>query len=171
MDNMIADHRHLVIINKSIDKKGILINHLLIANKKVTMKRSIALVTSLFFTVIVIAQNETPPKPPSAEERLKHFTERLDKEMNLSGEQKQRVLVTYKEFFAKMDQLHAKYPPPPPPPPPPAEMKEQMDKLVAEKDSKLQGVLSEEQFRKLKQLDEMHHKGRGMPPPPPPAKL
>ena len=134
------------------------------------MKKQFLVMAAVLITTVSIAQKNESPKPPSAEDRLKHFTEMLDKELTLSAEKKQKVLTTYKDFFAKMDQLHAKYPPPPPPPPPPAEVKDAMDKLVAEKDSKLQGVLTADQFKKLKEMEEKRHGKHGgdMPPPPPP---
>ena len=135
------------------------------------MKKNIALLASLFFASVVMAQQPDAPKPPSVEDRLKHFTENLDKEMTLSNEQKQKVVAAYKVFFGKMDELRAKNPPPPPPPPPPPAIKEEMDKLVADRDSKLQAVLSAEQFKTLKEMEKKRHMGphHEMPPPPPPA--
>ena len=133
------------------------------------MKKTIVLLASLFFASVVMAQQPDAPKPPSVEDRLKHFTENLDKEMTLSNEKKQKVVAAYKVFFGKMDELRAKNPPPPPPPPP--AIKEEMDKLVADRDSKLQAVLSAEQFKTLKEMEKKRHMGplHEMLPPPPPA--
>lgn len=134
------------------------------------MKRITLALAGLLFMLVAGAQTGEPPKPPvqTPEEHLKHFTEVLDKEVTLSAEQKQKVLASYKDFFARMEQLHAKYPPPPPPPPPPApsaEMKKEMDKLMEDKDKAIKAVVSDEQFKKLKAIDERH---KHMPPPPPP---
>lgn len=132
------------------------------------MKRNIVLLLSLFFATMGIAQPPNPPKPPTPEVRLKHFAEKLDKEMSLTNEQKQKVLAEYKAFFSKMDQLHDKFPPPPPPPPP-SGMKEEMEKVIASRDEKLKKILTEAQFSKLKEMEKKRMKdGRdGMPPPPP----
>ncbi len=134
------------------------------------MKKNIAFLLSLFFATVLMAQPPHPPKPPTQEERLKHFAEKLDKEISLSNEQKQKVLAEYKVFFGKMEELHSKFPPPPPPPPPPSGMKEEMDKIVANRDEKIKKILTEEQFAKLKKMEMKRRQdgAGGMPPPPPP---
>ena len=134
------------------------------------MKKNIVVLLSLFFATVAIAQPPNLPKPPTPEERLKHFAEKLDKEMTLTNDQKQKVLAEYKVFFGKMDQLHDKFPPPPPPPPPPSGMKEQREKIIASRDEKLKKILTEAQFSKLKEMEKKRKREGhdGMPPPPPP---
>ncbi len=112
-------------------------------------------------------------KPPTTEEKLKHVSERLDKELSLTPEQKEKVLGAYKKFFVAIDNEIAKsgkpVPPPPPPPPPPIK-KEIADKLTAERDATIKTILSAEQFAKYKtEADKMrprHHKDQNPPAPP-----
>jgi hypothetical protein len=49
-----------------------------------------------------------PPRPPSAEERLKHVTDKFGQELQLSAEQKQKLSAAYKNFFADMEKLRRK---------------------------------------------------------------
>lgn len=108
-----------------------------------------------------------PPSQPSLEDRLKHTSELLKKEINSSGEQQKKLEEIFKEFFKAEDKIRKENPPPPPPPPDP-KLKAAMDKLVKDRDEKLKKLMSEEQFRKWKEAE----KKMGPPRPggPPPAK-
>ena len=65
------------------------------------MKKRLLMVFSnvLLIAICLMAQ---PPKPPSPEERLKHVSEKISKEITLSAVQKTKVETAYKEFFAEM---------------------------------------------------------------------
>lgn len=120
------------------------------------------LLLTVFTMLMATASFAQPPKPPSTAERLKHVTEKLEKELQLSADQKQKVLNAYKDFFEAAEKLHGNNPPPPPPPPPPVD-KEEMDKLLKERDSKIKGILNEEQFKKFQSVEA---KKRHPAPPP-----
>lgn len=110
-------------------------------------------------------QNGRPPKPPTPEERLKHVSEELNKQLTLTAAQKEKILAAYKAFFADMEKnksKDAKQQPPPPPPPPVS--KEIADKLSAERDAKIKAVLTPEQYKKYVDLEKtMRPKHPGKP--------
>lgn len=116
----------------------------------------------LFFTTAAVAQQ--PPKPPTIEERLKKTGELLKKEAQLNAAQEKQVQSIFRDFFTAADQLH-KENPPPPPPPRDARVKEQLDKLLKERDQKVQRVLTATQFSKYQEAIKKLH-----PPGPPPGK-
>ena len=125
-----------------------------------------------------MAQPQQPPKPRSTEEKLKHVSEKINKEITLSASQKTKVETAYKEFFAEVDKLRAKKgktDPPPPPPPPPPGSKEEMDKLTKTRDAKIKTALSEAQYKKYTEIEKSLRPPRpgekpGRQGPPPPAK-
>lgn len=110
-------------------------------------------------------QNGRPPKPPTPEERLKHVSEELNKQLSLTAAQKEKILAAYKVFFADMEKnksKDAKQQPPPPPPPPVS--KEIADKLSAERDAKVKAVLTPEQYKKYVEIEKtMRPKHPGKP--------
>lgn len=123
------------------------------------------------------AQPQQPPKPPGNEERLKHVTERINKELTLTAAQKSKVETAYKDFFVEMDKLRSKNgnpsAPPPPPPPPPGK-KEDVEKLTKARDAKIKTALSEAQFKKYSEIEKSlrpprpgEAPGKQGPPPPP----
>jgi hypothetical protein len=114
------------------------------------MKKQIITTALLFFVIVTRAQQ--PQQPPSIEDRLKHTSEVLQKEIQPSAAQQSQIDAAFKVFFIAMDKLHKENPPPPPPPPDP-KVKEAMDKLVKERDDKLKTVLTEEQFKKYKEVE------------------
>ena len=127
------------------------------------MKKLIIATGFVLFFNASKAQPPGPPQPPSIEERLKHTSEVLQKEMQLTNTQQQELTAAFKIFFQAEDKLRKDNPPLPPPPPDP-KVKEAMDKLVKERDEHVKKVLSEEQFKKYKEAaDKMH-------PPHPPVK-
>jgi hypothetical protein len=76
------------------------------------MKRSMQFfIVCLLMQATVYAQppsGDGPPRPPSAEERLKHVTEKFGQELQLNAEQKQKLSAAYKSFFADMEKLRRK---------------------------------------------------------------
>ena len=118
------------------------------------MKKQMITAGLLLFMIVTRAQQ--PPEPPSIEDRLKHSSELLQKEVQPSAAQQSQIDAAFKIFFIAMDKLHKENPPPPPPPPDP-KVKEAMDKLVKERDDKIKTVLTEEQFKKYKEAEKKLH--------------
>ena len=121
---------------------------------------------------IILSQPPNPPKHLSAEERLKHVTEKMEKDLQLNKVQKAKMTAAYKSFFTEMDKLRSKEKPPPPPPPRPPADKAAAEKLTKERDSKIKQALTEAQYKKFLELDkQMRPGGPGKPgkngPPPP----
>ncbi|MES2773362.1 MAG: hypothetical protein V4722_04215 [Bacteroidota bacterium] len=137
------------------------------------MKQLVALTLAASLSSgLLQAQPPGPPKPPSAEERLKHVTEKMEKDLQLTKAQKDKLAAAFKIFFADMDKLRSSEKPPPPPPPPPPANKEAADKLIKERDSKIKQALTEDQFKKYLELEKQLRPGRhgkpGKDGPPPP---
>jgi len=139
------------------------------------MKRLLRLAAvSLFLIVgiLAMAQQQGPPKPPDPVERLKHVSETLSKELNLSDAQKEKINAAYKQFFTDMDKLREKNPNPlsPPPPPPPGK-KEDIDKLAKARDEQIRSVLNAAQYKKYLDLEKTMRPPmpgqdkKGVPPP------
>jgi hypothetical protein len=129
----------------------------------------------LLFSTNIIAQQGPPgdaPKPPSKEERLKHVSEKMEKELKLSTAQKTKVTEAYKAFFNEMEALRKKEggSNPPPPPPPPKD-KAAVDKLVKERDAKVKATLSATQYQQYVELEKSMRPPRpgGQQGPPPKA--
>jgi hypothetical protein len=114
------------------------------------------------------AQLQQPPPPPGAAERLKHISEEIEKEINLTVVQKEKVKTAYKQFFDNMDQLRGKGKIGAPPPPPPPGEKEAIDKLSKARDEQIRQAFSEAQYKKYKEIEKTLHPPappNGMPPP------
>ncbi|HTH82157.1 MAG TPA: hypothetical protein VL490_04445 [Mucilaginibacter sp.] len=132
--------------------------------------KTIPLLAGLLFAAGTLKAQQPPPmQPPSPEMRLKHVSERLEKDLALKPNQKQKVLDAYKAFFKDMDKLRGANPPPPPPP----GKKEDVDKLVKARDESIKKTLTDEQFKKYQEIEKtMRPPGRGPnggpggPPPP-----
>jgi hypothetical protein len=131
------------------------------------------LLTTMVLGFVIVAKPQppgTPHKPPTAEERLKHTSELLQKEVVLTAAQKAAVEAAFKNFFTAADKVRKDNPPPPPPPPDP-KVKAAMDKLVAERDESIKKILSAAQYEKYKEaMKKMHPQGgpggnNGPPPP------
>ena len=124
--------------------------------------------------LLTICATAQPPKPPTTEEKLKHVSEKINKEITLTPAQKAKVETAYKEFFADMEKLRKKdgKDMPPPPPPPPGK-KEDVDKLVNARDAKIKSALSEAQYKKYTEIEKSLRPprpgdGPGKQGPPPP---
>jgi Spy/CpxP family protein refolding chaperone len=108
-------------------------------------------------------QDGRPPKPPTPEERLKHVSEELNKQLTLTTAQKEKVLAAYKAFFADMEKNKSKDAKQQPPPPPPVK-KEIANKLSAERDAKVKAVLTSDQYKKYVEIEKtMRPKHPGKP--------
>ena len=123
----------------------------------------------IFFVIVCLnlfncLPAQQPPGPPSKEERMKHVTEKIEKEMTLTAMQKENITSAYMDFFTKMDELRTKdknNQPPPPPPPPPGS-KEKVDQFSNKRDEQIKQILSAAQYQKYQQLEKTLH-----PPKPP----
>lgn len=118
------------------------------------MKNKWLILVSNAMLVVVCSTAQPTPKPPSPEERLKHVSEKIGKEITLSAVQKTKVASAYKEFFAEMDKLRAKDVKKDPPPPPPPVNKEEADKLTKARDAKIKAALSETQYKKYTEIEQ-----------------
>jgi len=133
------------------------------------MMLSAFIVASLVVNAQGSAKQDPPHKPPTVEERLKHLKEVMVKDASLNEEKQQKIAEVFKQFFIKADKLN-----PPPPPPPPN--KEEMDKLVKERDEAVAKILTAEEFKRYKEAEKklrpphppQPKEGEGAPPPPPP---
>ncbi len=122
------------------------------------MKKQTVIVAAMLLILGIVkaqpGQDGKPPKPPTPEERLKHVTEELNKELTLTTTQKEKVLAAYKAFFADIEKNRSKDgKQPPPPPPPPTVSKEVADKLSAERDAKIKAILTPEQYKKYVEVE------------------
>ncbi|MDE3236996.1 MAG: hypothetical protein KGO81_13670 [Bacteroidota bacterium] len=111
---------------------------------------------------------QQPPKPPSVEERLKKVNELLAKQ-GVDVAKQQQIDEVYKNFFIKMDKLHAGKMPPPPPPPQDEKNKpsrEEMEKARKERDGQLKNILGEEQFKKWMEAEKVLRPKPPVPPSP-----
>jgi Spy/CpxP family protein refolding chaperone len=130
-------------------------------------KQTIILAAMLLIAGFVQAQsdqNGRPPKRPTPEERLKHVSEELNKQLTLTTVQKEKVLAAYKAFFTDMEKNKSKDAKKPSPPPPPPVSKEIADKLSAERDAKVEAALTPEQFKKYVEIEKtMRPKHPGKP--------
>ncbi len=130
-------------------------------------KKTVILATLLLIISMVHAQpnqDGQPPNPPTIEDHLKHVSEALNKQLELSAAQKDKVLAAYKTFFADIEKNRKKDGKLPPPPPPPPVSKEIADKLSAERDAKIKTVLSPGQYKKYVEIEKkMRPKHPGKP--------
>ena len=129
------------------------------------------MITGLLFAMHT-APAQKPTDPPTTEDRLKHTSDIIQQEVKPGADQLKKIEEVYKEFFNSIDELRKDNPPPPPPPPPP-KLKTEMDKLVKERDERVQKILTADQFQKyLEAAKKFHppHQGDGPdrkgPPPP-----
>ncbi len=138
------------------------------------MKKKITgvFIAALFIAVAATAQKpdeNAPGRKPGPEERLKHVTEKLQKDLSLTADQQQKVTAAFKEFF---DAMQKQMPKPdeaqaPPPPPPPPANKDAVKKLAEARDAKIKTVLTADQFAKYVEIEKQMRPGQpGKPPAP-----
>jgi len=107
------------------------------------MKKLLIVSILLCLNISLQAQAPEPPKPPTIEERLKHTNEILQKELQLSANQKAAIAASFKTFFTAEDQLRKDNPPSPPDP----KIKAAMDKLAKQRDESIKKILTEAQYQ------------------------
>jgi hypothetical protein len=139
---------------------------------------SFAIATSLSGSFCLAQPRPGEMMPPTVEEKMKRTNEVLQKEVQLSAEQKKVIEQSFKTFFTSEEKMRKENPPPPPPPPPlTPEMKVAMDKLEQDRDETIKKVLTESQYLQYKEAVKKLHppkpgegkrNGPPMPPPPPP---
>ncbi|MBC7401090.1 MAG: hypothetical protein H7289_14215 [Mucilaginibacter sp.] len=116
---------------------------------------------------------QQPPQPPSREARLKQVSNRLEKDLGLKPDQKQKVVDAYGKFFDGIEKLRGGQPGPPPPPPPPPGKREDIEKLAKARDESIKKTLTDAQFKKYQEIEKTMRPGGpgrpGGPPTPPPA--
>ena len=132
------------------------------------------LLFACLLTIVVNAQQppKDGPKPPSAEDHLKHVSEKFEKDLKLSPAQKAKLTAAYKEFFNGMEQLRKKEgkPMPPPPPPPPPADKAAVEKLAKIRDAQVKAALTPAQYQQYTELEKtMRPLAPGEHPGPPPG--
>jgi len=86
-----------------------------------------------------------PPKPPSAEERLKRVNEKLKTALQLSSKQQLVVNDAFKQFFSEADKLRPQAPPPPD--------KAKIEPLAQKRDASIKAVLTAEQYKKYVEVE------------------
>ncbi|QGW29841.1 hypothetical protein [Phnomibacter ginsenosidimutans] len=97
----------------------------------------------------VVAQANKGPQLPVAE-RVTRTLERLKPELDLTNDQVKNMTPVYTSFYTSMDKLRADGKQP---------TTEDRQKLITERDEKLKGILTADQMKKLKELeDEMRQK-------------
>lgn len=114
------------------------------------MKKIFLLALGLMATCAILNAQPAggPPKPPSAEERLKRVNEKLKAELQLSAKQQTVVSEAFKSFFKEADKLRPQAPPPPPPPD-----KAKIEPLAQKRDASIKAVLTETQYKKYVEIE------------------
>lgn len=118
------------------------------------------LLSALVLFTITAAKTQppagAPPKPPTREERLKHVSEKFNRELKLTASQQQKIKEAFSSFFDGMDALRQKEqrgePMPPPPPPPPAD-RAAAERLTKARDAKVKAVLTPAQYQQYIDLE------------------
>lgn len=97
----------------------------------------------------LVAQPKQGPQLPVAE-RVTRTLERLKPELDLTNDQVKNMTPVYTSFYTSMDKLRAGGKQP---------TTEERQKLIADRDEQLKGILTADQMKKLKELeDEMRKK-------------
>jgi hypothetical protein len=114
------------------------------------MIKSMLMLCGIVFSMTAIAQ-DGPRQPMPVPDRVARTIERLKPELNLTEPQVKELDPVYTEFYTEMDKLRAGGQQPTP---------EARQKLTDSRDVKLKKILSEEQFKKLKELEEQMRQQR-----------
>ena len=110
------------------------------------------LMLSTILLLIVCVSKSQDHQPPSPEEHLKKASEIFQRELQLNQSQLKKMQQAYQQFMEEAKKLHDQNPPPPPPPMDP-KVKEQFDKLVAERDARVKEVLTDDQYKKYLEVE------------------
>jgi len=107
------------------------------------MKKKILLAVLVLFSSlsIVMAQGQQQMPP---EERTRKTVEKLKPELNLTEQQEKDISPVYTDYYTAMGKLFEAGRPSP----------EDRQKLTTERNDKLKKILSEEQMKKLAELEE-----------------
>lgn len=89
-----------------------------------------------------------PPKPPSAEKRLKRVNEKLKTALQLSAKQQAVVNDAFSAFFKEADKLRPQAPPPPPQPD-----NAKIEPLAQKRDASIKAALTEAQYKKYLEIE------------------
>jgi hypothetical protein len=112
------------------------------------MKKSFSLLLALALLAHLGFGQDRQPMPVA--ERVNRTIERLKPELSLTDEQAKDLNPVYTEFYTEMDKARQGGNPTP----------ETRQKIMASRDEKLKKILSEEQFKKLKELEEQMRQRR-----------
>lgn len=112
--------------------------------------RAVIVVMALLMGTQLMAQ-DGPRQPLPVPERVARTIERLKPELNLTEVQVKGITPVYTDFYTEMDKLRGGGERPSP---------EARQKLVDARDEKLKKILSEEQMKKLKELEEQMRQRR-----------
>ncbi|HEY8388368.1 MAG TPA: hypothetical protein VIK74_07175 [Parasegetibacter sp.] len=121
------------------------------------MKMRNLLFTVLFF-LAAFSVNAQPPgggQNRTPEERAKMTIERMTPELKLNKEQQEKMTAIYADYYKEMSKMREGLPQGERPSP------EKMEKITAGRDEKVKTVLSEDQFKKLKEMEAAMRGGGG----------
>lgn len=127
------------------------------------MKKVLLSLTSMLIMCIAVAQDH---QRPSLQEHLKLSQEMMQKELKLNESQQKQMEQIFKDFMEQAKKIHDENPPPPPPPIDPV-VKASLDKLKADRDTKVKKILTDDQYLKYQEVE----KKMRVPNPPPPPHL
>jgi hypothetical protein len=114
------------------------------------MIKSMLMFCGIVFSMSAISQ-DAPRQPMPVPDRVARTIERLKPELNLTEPQAKELDPVYTEYYTEMDKLRAGGQQPTP---------EARQKLTDARDVKLKKILNEEQFKKLKELEEQMRQRR-----------
>ena len=109
------------------------------------MKTKFTLLMILLFAAIFSTQAQPPRR--TVEERVKQTIGRISDSLNLSTAQQGDAQATFTEYYTSMDKLREGLEPGKRP------EKANMDKISDIRDSKLKIILTEDQFKKYKEME------------------
>ncbi|MCU0334429.1 MAG: hypothetical protein MUF62_05180 [Chitinophagaceae bacterium] len=112
--------------------------------------RVLSLAIAILMGTQLLAQ-DGPRQPMPVADRVARTIERLKPELKLSEAQVKDITPVYTDFYTEMDKLRGGGERPSP---------EARQKLVDARDEKLKKMLSEEQMKKLKELEEQMRQRR-----------
>jgi hypothetical protein len=112
--------------------------------------KSLLMVCGVVLSMSALAQ-DGPRQPMPVADRVSRTIERLKPELNLTEPQVKDLNPVYTEFYTELDKLRAEGQPPTP---------EARQKITDARDVKLKKILNEEQFKKLKELEEQMRQQR-----------
>ena len=107
------------------------------------MKKKILLAAFMLFSTLSVLMAQGPQQMPP-EERAKKTVEKLKPELTLTDQQEKDITPVYTEFYTAMGKRFVNGRPSP----------EDRQKLVTERNEKLKKTLSEEQMKKLAEVEE-----------------